>query len=63
MGFFWDIAQEIDLNARRDEIESLEQRVEELERHLGNTNRLLVAVLHRLEAQLGEDIDSDGKVG
>ena len=55
--------QQSQISEQRHKATSLEQRVEQLERDLGETRRLLHLLLQRLESYLGEDIDRDGKVG
>ncbi len=63
MGFFWDLMQQNQISAQRDRASTLEQRVSQLEDRLDDTNKLLRLLLERLEKQLGEDIDQDGRVG
>ena len=63
MGFFWDLMQQNQISAQRDRASTLEQRVSQLEDRLDDTNKLLRLLLERLEKQLGEDIDKDGRVG
>jgi hypothetical protein len=63
MGLFWDLIQQNQIEGQRARANSLEERVEALERTLLDTRRLLVTVLKRLEAHLGEDVNRDGKIG
>lgn len=63
MGFFWDLYQQSKIAEHDRRSESLEHRVEWLERELAGTRALLRAVLERLEKHLGEDINRDGRVG
>ena len=63
MGFFWDLLQENELSKQRKRASSTDQRVTQLEERLDETNRVLRLLLERLEQQLGEDIDKDGRVG
>ena len=63
MGFLWDLIQQSQISEQKQQTRTLEQRVEGLERELGETRRLLHTLLVRLESSLGEDIDRDGKVG
>jgi hypothetical protein len=63
MGLFWDLIQHGQIRDAHDRSNSLEQRVEWLERELTNTNEALVRLLQHLEVKFGEDIDGDGQVG
>jgi len=63
MGLFWDLIQQSQISQQRDKSWSLERRVEGLERELDATRRLLQQLLSRLETQIGEDIDGDGRIG
>ncbi len=63
MGFFWDLMQQNQISQQRDRASTLDQRVSQLEDRLNDTNKLLRLLLERLEKQLGEDIDKDGRVG
>jgi BMFP domain-containing protein YqiC len=63
MGFFWDLMQQNQISQQRDRASTLDQRVSQLEDRLDDTNKLLRLLLERLEKQLGEDIDKDGRVG
>ena len=63
MGLFWDLIQQSQISEQRDRSWSLERRVGELERELDGTRRLLRELLSRLERQIGEDIDRDGRIG
>lgn len=63
MGFFWDLLQQNQIDKQDGKVRSLKQRVEQLERDLEQTRRLLHVVLQRLETHLGQDINRDGKVG
>ena len=63
MGFFWDLMQQSQISEQRERASTLDQRVTRLEERLDETNRLLRLLLERLEEQLGEDIDKDGRVG
>jgi len=63
MGLFWDLIQQSQISQQRDKSWSLERRVEGLERELDATRRLLQQLLSRLETQVGEDIDGDGRIG
>jgi hypothetical protein len=63
MGFFWDLMQQSQISEQRNRASSLEERVADLEQELTQTNHLLQKLLERLEKQLGEDIDHDGRIG
>lgn len=63
MGLFWDLIQHNQISEQADRASSLEARVARLEKQLGQTRNLLQLLLERLEENLGEDIDKDGKVG
>ena len=63
MGFFWDLMQQNQISQQGDRASTLDLRVSQLEDRLDDTNKLLRLLLERLEKQLGEDIDKDGRVG
>ncbi len=63
MGFFWDLMQQNQISKQSERASTLEARVEQLEDRLDETRRLLRLLLERLEKQLGEDIDKDGRIG
>ncbi len=63
MGFFWDLMQQNQISEQQKRASTLEQRVTRLEDRLDQTSQLLRLLLERLEKQLGEDIDKDGRVG
>jgi chaperonin cofactor prefoldin len=63
MGFFWDLMQQSQISDQQELASSLEGRVERLEENLRRTNHLLQRLLERLEKQLGEDINRDGRIG
>ncbi len=63
MGFFWDLMQQNQISEQQKRASTLEQRVTRLEERLDQTSQLLRLLLERLEKQLGEDIDKDGRVG
>lgn len=63
MGLFWDLIQHGQISEARDHTASLERRVEWLETELERTNETLVMLLKTLEQRMGEDLDSDGRVG
>ena len=63
MGLLWDLIQHGQIQEQADKAQSLEGRVDRLERELRDTRELLVKALERLEGHLQTDIDQDGKVG
>jgi len=63
MGIFWDLIQQDELQKQEDKANSLEDRVELLEKELANTRTLLRKTLVALETHLTQDIDGDGKMG
>jgi len=62
MGLFWDLLQQSQISNQSDRAESLEGRVAVLEEQVRATNKLLRAVIERLEQHLRVDLDQDGKV-
>lgn len=63
MGLIWDLIQQNQISTQAARAGTLEQRVMMLETQLQSTQRLLHAVIQRLEVKLGSDLDSDGRVG
>lgn len=63
MGMFWDLIQQSEIEEQKEKAVSLEQRVLFLEEELQKTKLLLIKTLHRLEEEIGKDIDGDGVVG
>lgn len=63
MGFFWDLLQQEEIEKQKINANSLEERVELLEKELEKTRKLLFDTLHVLENHLGQDIDKDGITG
>ncbi|SDB19742.1 hypothetical protein SAMN03097699_0046 [Flavobacteriaceae bacterium MAR_2010_188] len=63
MGIFWDLLQQDELDKQQKHANSLEDRVELLERDLDTTRKLLRKTLDALETHLVRDIDGDGKLG
>jgi hypothetical protein len=63
MGIFWDLIQQDELQKQEDKANSLEERVEQLEKDLSTTRTLLKKTLVALETHLTQDIDGDGKMG
>jgi len=62
MGIFWDLIQQDELQKQEDKANSLEERVEQLEKDLSATRTLLKKTLVALETHLTQDIDGDGKM-
>jgi hypothetical protein len=63
MGLLWDLLQQSQISEQRGKATSLELRLDQLERDLDQTRRLLHTLLQRLENHFGEDINKDGNVG
>ena len=63
MGLFWDLYQQSQISEHRDRAESLEARVDNLERENERLATLLREVIARLEKHVGVDLDKDGRVG
>ena len=63
MGLFWDLYQQSQISEQTDRAESLEARVEQLERQNERLATLLRDVIGRLEKHVGVDLDKDGRVG
>jgi len=63
MGLFWDLVQQSQIGEQRERATSLEARVAALEAQVGETRRLLTALLRHLEEHFGKDIDRNGTVG
>jgi uncharacterized protein YPO0396 len=63
MGLIWDIIQHGQIADQRRHAQTLEQRVDELEREVRRTNEALVTLLRALEKRFGEDLDGDNRVG
>ncbi|MEQ8240073.1 MAG: hypothetical protein RIA69_12720 [Cyclobacteriaceae bacterium] len=63
MGIFWDLIQQDQIETQKEKANSLEERVDLLEKELIKTRQLLMDTLHVLETHLGQDIDKDGKIG
>jgi 5-bromo-4-chloroindolyl phosphate hydrolysis protein len=63
MGLFWDLVQHGQISRQQLRSDSMELKVERLERELQDTRALLQTLLERLEKHFGEDINRDGRVG
>lgn len=63
MGIFWDLMQQEELEKQQQQADSLEDRVELLEKELKRTRELLFKTLHALETHVDKDIDGDGVAG
>lgn len=63
MGIFWDLMQQEELEKQKEQANTIEERVEQLETELSSTRELLFKTLHILEKYLGKDIDGDGVTG
>ena len=63
MGIFWDLLQQDEIEKQQKKADSIEERVELLERELDHTKALLKKTLVALEKHLSKDIDGDGITG
>lgn len=63
MGIFWDLLQQEEMEKQKSKSNTLEDRVDELEKELDSTRALLKKTLAALETHLSKDIDGDGKMG
>ena len=63
MGLIWDIIQHGQIQDSHRRAETLEQRVDALEKELRRTNDALIQLLRALEKRFGEDLDGDNRVG
>ncbi len=63
MGIFWDLLQQDELEKQQEQANSLDDRVELLEKELAKTKDLLRKTLTALETHVQIDIDGDGKMG
>ena len=63
MGIFWDLLQQDELEKQQEQANSLDDRVELLEKELAKTKDLLRKTLGALETHVQIDIDGDGKMG
>lgn len=63
MGLFWDLYQQSQISAHADQSAALASRVAALEAELRRTQEVVHELIHRLETQLGADLDGDNRVG
>jgi hypothetical protein len=63
MGLFWDLYQQSQISQHAERSGAVESRVATLEDELRRTQELLREVIGRLERHVGQDLDSDGRVG
>jgi hypothetical protein len=63
MGLFFDLYQQSQISSQQQRSANLADRVSALEAELLATRTLLRDVIHRLEKNVGTDLDNDGKVG
>jgi hypothetical protein len=63
VGLFWDLVQHGQISRQQQRGDSLQLKVERLERELQDTRVLLQMLLERLEKHFGEDLNRDGRVG
>ncbi len=63
MGIFWDLLQQDEIEKQKSKSETLEDRVDKLEKELDHTRAILKKTLEALETHLSKDIDGDGITG
>ena len=63
MGLFWDLIQQSQISNQREEHDSLEERVRDLEAELREMKRIQLRLLETLEAHFGRDLNDDGRIG
>ena len=63
MGLFWDLLQQSQIEQRRNETASLEQRVARLEAELQALRSRQTRLLTILEEQVQQDLDGNGLIG
>ncbi|MEM8678961.1 MAG: hypothetical protein AAGF97_06400 [Planctomycetota bacterium] len=63
MGLFWDLLQQSQIEQRRNETASLEQRVARLEAELQALRARQTRLLTILEEQVQQDLDGNGRIG
>ena len=63
MGLFWDLWQQSQISEHRDRADTLERKVQYLEKDLFETQQLLRKLIIKLEEKFGEDLDNNGIVG
>lgn len=63
MGLFWDLMQQSQISDHSQRTQTVENRVQRLERELSETRELLHKLISVLEREYGKDLDGDGRVG
>lgn len=63
MGLFWDLMQQSQLSSQDQRTQTVENRVQRLERELTETRALLHKLITVLERERRKDLDGDGRVG
>jgi hypothetical protein len=63
MGLFWDLIQQSQISNQREEHDSLDERVRDLEAELREMKRIQLRLLETLEAHFGRDLNDDGRIG
>ena len=63
MGLFWDLYQQSQISQHSERSAALEVRVDYLEKELRRTQQILNEVIARLERHVGQDLNSDGRIG
>lgn len=61
MGMFWELFQELQINKRKSESGTLEERVLALENELAFTQDVLAQSLEKLETMTGEEFLGEGE--
>jgi hypothetical protein len=63
MGILWEILQSGFIYGQKRKSDSIEDRVQYLEEHLGRTQETMRALVKKIEEIHGLDMDGDGKIG
>lgn len=63
MGLTWDLIQRSQIDKHARQAATLEERVRDPARDMDDMRRVLRALRHQLEDQVGEDLDRDARIG
>ena len=63
MGLFWDLIQQSQISDQRQQGQSIEYRVDCLEKELFKTRKIVHELVSILEKEHRRDIDGDGQIG
>ena len=63
MGLFWDLLQQSQIEQRRNETYSLEQRIDRLEAEVQALRSRQSRLLAILENHFDQDLDGNGRIG